>query len=136
MTRAEWLAQTPMLETGADRAARWVKKYNFPVQKVAVSALPGFVGHADTRVWGGTDHTDPGVNFPWDVFIQLVKDRVHGAPKPNKEPATMNQEQSSQLDRVNHELTHHAIKARTATARNSGIRQSAMRWRMMRSSRA
>lgn len=106
MTRAEWLEQMPMLETGADRAARWVKKYYFPIKKVAVSDLPGFVGHDDTRAWGGTDHTDPGVNFPWDVFLQLVKDRVHGTPKPDKEPATMNKEQSSKLERVNHELTH------------------------------
>jgi hypothetical protein len=106
MTRAEWLAQMPMLETGADRAARWVKKYNFPIKKVAVSALPGFVGHVDTRAWGGTDHTDPGVNFPWDVFLQLVKDRVSGATQPPKEQNTMNKEQANQLSRNNHELTH------------------------------
>lgn len=122
MTRAEWLAQMPMLETGADRAARWVKKYNFPVQKVAVSALPGFVGHADTRAWGGTDHTDPGVNFPWDVFLQLVKDRVHGtAPKPDtapKEPAIMNDEQSAKLNRVHHELTHEFQSRYTDTDNN------------------
>lgn len=110
MTRAEWLAQLPMLDTGAQRAARWVKKYNFPVKKVTVSDLPGFVGHADTRVWGGTDHTDPGVNFPWDVFLDLVKKYVTGtAPKPDtesKEPTAMTNEQSQKLNRVHHELTH------------------------------
>lgn len=110
MTRAEWLAQLPMLDTGAQRAARWVKKYNFPVKKVTVSNLPGFVGHADTRVWGGTDHTDPGVNFPWDVFLDLVKKHVNGtAPKPDtesKEPTAMTDEQSQKLNRVHHELTH------------------------------
>lgn len=110
MTRAEWLAQLPMLDTGAQRAARWVKKYNFPVKKVTVSNLPGFVGHADTRVWGGTDHTDPGVNFPWDVFLDLVKKHVTGtAPKPDtesKEPTAMTDEQSQKLNRVHHELTH------------------------------
>ena len=103
MTRAEWLAQMPMLETGADRAARWVKKYYFPVKKVAVADLPGFVGHDDTRAWGGTD---PGVNFPWDVFLQLVKNRVNGTPQPDKEQAPVNKEESNQLERVNHELTH------------------------------
>lgn len=110
MTRAEWLAQLPMLDTGAQRAARWVKKYNFPVKKVTVSNLPGFVGHADTRVWGGTDHTDPGVNFPWDVFLDLVKKHVTGtAPKPDtesKETTAMTDEQSQKLNRVHHELTH------------------------------
>lgn len=110
MTRAEWLAQLPMLDTGAQRAARWVKKYNFPVKKVTVSNLPGFVGHADTRVWGGTDHTDPGVNFPWDVFLDLVKKHVNGtAPKPDtesKETTAMTDEQSQKLNRVHHELTH------------------------------
>lgn len=122
MTRAEWLAQMPMLDTGAQRAARWVKKYNFPIKKVTVSDLPGFVGHGDTRVWGGTDHTDPGVNFPWDVFLDLVKKHVNGtAPKPDtppKETAGMTNEQSQKLNRVHHELTHEFQSRYTDTDNN------------------
>lgn len=122
MTRAEWLAQMPMLDTGAQRAARWVKKYNFPIKKVTVSDLPGFVGHGDTRVWGGTDHTDPGVNFPWDVFLDLVKKHVNGtAPKPDtppKETTAMTDEQSQKLNRVHHELTHEFQSRYTDTDNN------------------
>lgn len=122
MTRAQWLEQSPMLDTGAQRAARWVKKYNFPIKKVTVSNLPGFVGHDDTRAWGGTDHTDPGANFPWDVFLDMVKKHVKGtAPKPNtapKETATMNAEQSEQLKRAHHELTHKFQSRYTDTDNN------------------
>ena len=127
MTRAEWLAQMPMLETGADRAARWVKKYNFPIKKVTVSDLPGFVGHVDTRVWGGTDHTDPGVNFPWDVFLPLVKDRVSGTPKPDKEQNTMNKEQANQLASAHHELTHKfQSRYKDANGKQSTFRDTAI----------
>lgn len=106
MTRAEWLAQLPMLDTGAKRAARWVKKHGFPIKKVTAATLPGFLGHGDTRVWGGTDHTDPGPNFPWDVFLDLVKKHVNGNAQPPKEQDTMNTEQANQLNRAHHELTH------------------------------
>ena len=31
-------------------------------------------GHDDMRqAWGGTDHTDPGPNFPWDHLLSLIQ---------------------------------------------------------------
>lgn len=101
-TREEWLKYDDMLRAGAREAAEWVRKYNFPVRKVTAAELPGFVGHADTRVWGGTDHTDPGAGFPWDVFLEYVRQELNPAPTPSKEN-TMNDEQ---INRVHHELTH------------------------------
>lgn len=35
--------------------------------------VKGFIGHADaSRVLGGGDHWDPGPDFPWDVYMNLV----------------------------------------------------------------
>lgn len=80
-SRAEWLAQDRMLDAGASVVAHWCSRYNIPVRKVSAAGLPGLVGHADTRVWGGTDHTDPGAGFPWDVFISKVNRHLNGGGK-------------------------------------------------------
>jgi hypothetical protein len=39
------------------------------------SRVRAFYGHDDMRqAWGGTDHTDPGPNFPWDhMFAETSK---------------------------------------------------------------
>jgi N-acetyl-anhydromuramyl-L-alanine amidase AmpD len=35
--------------------------------------LRGIVGHDQvSRVYHKSDHTDPGPNFPWDVFMSRV----------------------------------------------------------------
>jgi hypothetical protein len=78
-TRAQWLdpfglamfAQiAPILR--ADAA-----KYGIPLERRTVAELkawkPGITSHNDLRLaFGGTTHTDPGVNFPWDVFLNLM----------------------------------------------------------------
>jgi hypothetical protein len=34
---------------------------------------PGITSHTDLRLaFGGTTHTDPGPNFPWDVFMDIL----------------------------------------------------------------
>ena len=73
-SRAEWLAHSDMLRMGAGVVRQWCDRYRFPVRKVTVAMLPGILGHVDTQAWGGTDHYDPGPNFPWDEFLQMVKD--------------------------------------------------------------
>jgi hypothetical protein len=38
-----------------------------------------FYGHDDMRrAWGGTTHTDPGSNFPWDHLLTKVKQAMNG----------------------------------------------------------
>lgn len=38
-----------------------------------------FYGHDDMRrAWGGTTHTDPGPNFPWDHLLATVERAVNG----------------------------------------------------------
>jgi N-acetyl-anhydromuramyl-L-alanine amidase AmpD len=74
---------TAMLDIAAKQVASWCKKYNIPVVKLTPAQVSGggkgICGHIDItnafKVSGG--HTDPGVNFPWDSFIALVK-KYHG----------------------------------------------------------
>lgn len=82
-SRKQWLAQDRMLRAAATVVRHWCDRYRFPVRKVSVNGLPGLCGHVDTQAWGGTDHTDPGPNFPWDVFIQYVKSGSGKAPVEN-----------------------------------------------------
>ena len=87
MTRAQWLAEDAMLRHGAWEVAQWCKKFGWPVRHVGVSGLPGITTHDATRAWGSTDHTDPGPNFPWDVFLGYVNEEINGgsAPAPAEE---------------------------------------------------
>ncbi|MGO3325305.1 N-acetylmuramoyl-L-alanine amidase [Gordonia sp. (in: high G+C Gram-positive bacteria)] len=83
-TRAEWLAQDKMLRAGATVVKYWADKYGIPLKKVTAAGLPGILGHVDTRVWGGTDHTDPGANFPYDKLIEYAKGGTVAAPVINQ----------------------------------------------------
>ena len=85
-SRAQWLAQDKMLRAGATVVGHWCKKYGFPVRQVGVAGLPGITTHDATRAWGGTDHTDPGPNFPWDVFLRYVNESIQGATAPKPDP--------------------------------------------------
>lgn len=105
MSRQQWLSAERMLNEGADACAYWVRKYNFPVEKIDAAGLRagkrGFFGHADvSAAWREVNHTDPGANFPWDVFLQKVRDRL--TPKP-KEYKPMS---DPKVDTIHHELTH------------------------------
>lgn len=75
-TRTQWLAQEKMLRAGATVVAYWSKAHNIPVAKVTTGR--GVCGHGDLRAFGGTDHTDPGPNFPWDVFLSYVNQVLAG----------------------------------------------------------
>lgn len=77
-SRAEWLSHEPMLRRGAKVTADWCRKYGWPARWVNVWNLPGITTHDATRAWGGTSHTDPGPNFPHDVFCQMVQDLLDG----------------------------------------------------------
>lgn len=85
-TREKWLSEEKMLRAGATVVAHWLKKYGWPNEKDSkVANLPGIVGHSETTAWGGSDHTDPGPNFPWPEFIAMVDEAMRGGtPTPPK----------------------------------------------------
>lgn len=78
-TREKWLSEEKMLRRGAKVVADWCQLHGIPVIKrdgVELRAGKwGIAGHDDARIaWGVTDHTDPGKNFPWDVFLRYVEE--------------------------------------------------------------
>jgi len=82
-SKARWLDPTyglPMLVRAAHQAARDARKWNIPVRKLSpaqvAAGTKGFCGHGDiTKAFPGDNgsHTDPGPNFPWSEFIEMVK---------------------------------------------------------------
>ena len=88
-TRVQWLQYDRMLREAAKRDAEWCRKYNIPPVKLTAADLragkKGFAGHLETgQAWGGTDHVDPGIGFPWDVYLGYVRDYLNGS-KTDKE---------------------------------------------------
>lgn len=83
-TRAQWLSQDRMLRAGALYVAHWCKVRGFPaIWRPDLRNRPrGITTHNATRVFGGTDHTDPGPNFPHDVFIRYVNEYLNSVGKP------------------------------------------------------
>lgn len=85
-SRARWLDMDyglPMLRRAAKQAARDCRKWDIPARKLSAGqvadGVKGFCGHADiTKAFpqDNGSHTDPGPNFPWDVFIDLVQDEI------------------------------------------------------------
>lgn len=79
-----------MLLRAAAQAARDAKKWGIPVRHLTVAQIAGgergFCGHADiTRAFpqdNGT-HTDPGPDFPWTQFLNMV--RAELVPPVDKE---------------------------------------------------
>ena len=72
-----------MLRRAARQCARDAKKWDIPVRKLTpaqvADGLKGFCGHVEiTRAFpadNGT-HTDPGPDFPWPQFLDLVLDEL------------------------------------------------------------
>lgn len=79
-TRAEWLDPfgVSMFNQMAPIIRADAKRFGIPLEKRTreelVARKPGITSHADlAAVFGGSDHTDPGTAFPWDVFIQTMR---------------------------------------------------------------
>lgn len=67
-----------MLGLAADAAAQYCLKFNLPVRQLTddqlKQGLPGFVGHNQvSRVYKQSDHTDPGLGFPWLRFLAWTR---------------------------------------------------------------
>lgn len=80
-TREQWLDpfSRGMLERVAVVMRRDMARYNIPARVLTDAQVkaftPGVTSHAQLgRAFGGTDHTDPGRSFPWDMLIGLLTD--------------------------------------------------------------
>lgn len=79
-TRAQWLDtfSLAMLTRIAEIIRRDLVTYQIPARTLTDQQVwvlrPGITSHAQLgRVFGGTDHTDPGPNFPWDILLGLIE---------------------------------------------------------------
>ncbi|MGH3599992.1 MAG: N-acetylmuramoyl-L-alanine amidase [Pseudonocardiaceae bacterium] len=76
-SRSEWLTHDRMLRQAAIVVAHWCAVHRIPPAKLTPAQVGanarGVCGHWDWTV-GKKDgtHTDPGPNFPWDVFMSYV----------------------------------------------------------------
>jgi N-acetyl-anhydromuramyl-L-alanine amidase AmpD len=66
------------------------KRYGIPLERRTVAELkawkPGITSHNDLRqAFGGTTHTDPGPNFPWDVYLEIIRGTPVSPPVLPKE---------------------------------------------------
>lgn len=81
-TTLDWLGAyaQAMLRRAAKQAARDCRKWGIPARKLSpgqvADGIKGFCGHVDiTHAFpqdNGT-HTDPGANFPWTAFLDMVR---------------------------------------------------------------
>jgi hypothetical protein len=79
-TRDQWCSPQvwPGIVKCAWRCTDLCARFGIPIVKLSPADLlagaHGIAGHADvSAAWGETNHTDPGPNFPWDLFIPLVQ---------------------------------------------------------------
>src|SRR5690606_18098048 len=76
-SRQKWLSSVawPLLATQIlrDCQAHGIEPRRLTVEQIKSGKLTGIITHNDMRLaWGGTDHTDPGPNFPIDHLIKLL----------------------------------------------------------------
>lgn len=97
-TRQQWLDSfgVAMFDQIVPIMKKDMAKYGIPVRRCSVTDLKNFqkgvTSHNDLRlVFGGTTHTDPGPNFPWDYLLGLLED-------------DMTPEQAQSLVRIEHYL--------------------------------
>jgi hypothetical protein len=83
---AEWADpySVAMLDLSAQLAARLCARHDIPLVRLSADDVRdgkrGFCGHIDvTRAYavrGG--HHDPGPDFPWDRYIEMIRERANG----------------------------------------------------------
>jgi hypothetical protein len=78
-TREQWLDEfgVAMFDQIAPIIRADAAEYGIPLQRRTIAELkafePGITSHNDLgKAFGGTDHTDPGPDFPWDYLLELL----------------------------------------------------------------
>ena len=83
-SRAKWMSSIAWEKT-AEVFAAVSRHHNIPPVRVTVAEMKanprvrGAYDHNQMRqAWGGTDHVDPGPNFPWDHLLTVWKRELQG----------------------------------------------------------
>lgn len=80
--RPEWQS---MLRLGAQVVRDWADTYKVPLTRIQapLTGNRGVCGHIDVSLtWRQTNHSDPGPDFPWGQFMQLLQSPDVPAPAP------------------------------------------------------
>lgn len=80
-SKLTWYRHQSTLKRAAWQVARWCLEHGVPAVWLTDAGLKGgdlgLTTHAQvSKVFRGSDHTDPGKNFPKDYFLYLVKRRI------------------------------------------------------------
>jgi N-acetyl-anhydromuramyl-L-alanine amidase AmpD len=94
-SRTQWLNNVAWNELG--RVLAYVcRSYGIAVRRASVSEMKSnpkvkaFYSHDDMRqAWGGTTHTDPGGNFPWDRLFSAVNAAMGDPQAPSNGGASV-----------------------------------------------
>ncbi len=96
---AEWLSHEAMIDRCAYKVAEWCQLFDIPALWLSVADLKaapgvpqpspkGITSHANvTLAFGQSTHTDPGPNYPYDLFMAKVKAFLAPTPPP-EDPVT------------------------------------------------
>lgn len=93
-SRETWLKHDAQLREAARICAEWCQEHGHEVRRLSIPEVQtkrvrGFCTHGDISVaFRESDHTDPGKNFPWDVFLRYVNESLNPAPIDYSKPAT------------------------------------------------
>lgn len=99
--RAHWLnpdTGIPTLHHAADQVAEWCALHSIPPVRLTVAQVRdgttrGITDHRTVQeAFPSTGHTDPGANFPFDVFLQMVADRLRPPSDDSEDDMTPAQE--------------------------------------------
>jgi N-acetyl-anhydromuramyl-L-alanine amidase AmpD len=119
-TRQQWLDRVAWDEL-ARVLAGLCRHHGIEPRRASVAEMTAdprvraFYSHDDMRrAWGGTTHTDPGPNFPWDHLFAVVEQAMAGETEEDE----MTEEQIIAAVRVGvHGLFKEAAAESTATGR-------------------
>lgn len=96
--RDHWLSRTAQLAELGRWLAHSARLHGIPLEVATIDGIRtngrGVCSHADiSRAWPlsqfprtGTDHTDPGAGFPWDVVLDLARGGTPPPPPGNVPP--------------------------------------------------
>ncbi|MEV0725996.1 peptidoglycan recognition family protein [Micromonospora purpureochromogenes] len=103
-SRAWWIANVAWDDLGRVLAAV-CRAYDIEPRRASVAEMKAnpkvraFYSHDDMRrAWGGTTHTDPGGNFPWDYLFASVKQAMGPATPPPVQEDDMTPEEQRDAD--------------------------------------
>ncbi|MFC3848901.1 glycoside hydrolase domain-containing protein [Corynebacterium hansenii] len=124
-SRAEWLKYPEQLRSAARISADYIRRYGHEPRHLTVAEVrgrkaKGFATHDDvSKAFRESTHTDPGPNFPWDVFLDMVHQELRepgrGEPRPGGTPPAPNPKENNVLPETIRSIINPTVELPIAT---------------------